>query len=413
MKRTLKFLGVMLIAFVVSLNLVDAKDLTKKVEATSVLGNGLTYDYYYDAEADINEVYISVLVNESNINTVLDQTSGTNAELNIFYFQFDPKMEGKTFKKLGVWAGEGLRTFDEAKTRLDTNLGSETAVDYSTFWINGLSVEYYDGTNWVLSDTKGNGSTSIRTDLVNKLGLTDASELEYGKNFRFSMYDEYSYLWGVEAFDEEDNSLGVEYFHFNWLIEFPVSGKIDDTQVFFTSLNEAVESGSKEITVNEDITVTEDLVIPSDVVVFVADEVTVEVADGVDFEVDGIFVGDVKIDDEVISYSYIFVDDSENGTVLSDKDIAATGEIVTLDIKADEGFVLDAIEVVDDADNKVEVKDGKFTMPAGNVYISATFKEASSVVNPNTSDNIIMFVVLGLSALAVSFIATKKFKKAM
>ena len=46
MKRTLKFLGVMLIAFVVSLNLVDAKDLTKKVEATSVLGNGLTYDYY-------------------------------------------------------------------------------------------------------------------------------------------------------------------------------------------------------------------------------------------------------------------------------------------------------------------------------------------------------------------------------
>lgn len=413
MKRTLKFLGVMLIAFVVSLNLVDAKDLTKKVEATSVLGNGLTYDYYYDAEADINEVYISVLVNESNINTVLDQTSGTNAELNIFYFQFDPKMEGKTFKKLGVWAGEGLRTFDEAKTRLDTNLGSETAVDYSTFWINGLSVEYYDGTNWVLSDTKGNGSTSIRTDLVNKLGLTDASELEYGKNFRFSMYDEYSYLWGVEAFDEEDNSLGVEYFHFNWLIEFPVSGKIDDTQVFFTSLNEAVEAGSKEITVNEDITVTEDLVIPSDVVVFVADDVTVEVADGVDFEVDGIFVGDVKIDDEVISYSYIFVDDSENGTVLSDKDIAATGEIVTLDIKADEGFVLDAIEVVDDADNKVEVKDGKFTMPAGNVYISATFKEASSVVNPNTSDNIIMFVVLGLSALAVSFIATKKFKKAM
>lgn len=413
MKRTLKFLGVMLIAFVVSLNLVDAKDLTKKVEATSVLGNGLTYDYYYDAEADINEVYISVLVNESNINTVLDQTSGTNAELNIFYFQFDPKMEGKTFKKLGVWAGEGLRTFDEAKTRLDTNLGSETAVDYSTFWINGLSVEYYDGTNWVLSDTKGNGSTSIRTDLVNKLGLTDASELEYGKNFRFSMYDEYSYLWGVEAFDEEDNSLGVEYFHFNWLIEFPVSGKIDDTQVFFTSLNEAVESGSKEITVNEDITVTEDLVIPSDVVVFVADDVTVEVADGVDFEVDGIFVGDVKIDDEVISYSYIFVDDSENGTVLSDKDIAATGEIVTLDIKADEGFVLDAIEVVDDADNKVEVKDGKFTMPAGNVYISATFKEASSVVNPNTSDNIIMFVVLGLFALAVSFIATKKFKKAM
>lgn len=413
MKRTLKFLGVMLIAFVVSLNLVDAKDLTKKVEATSVLGNSLTYDYYYDAEADINEVYVSVLVNESNINTVLDQTSGTNAELNIFYFQFDPKMEGKTFKKLGVWAGEGLRTFDEAKTRLDTNLGSETAVDYSTFWINGLSVEYYDGTNWVLSDTKGNGSTSIRTDLVNKLGLTDASELEYGKNFRFSMYDEYSYLWGVEAFDEEDNSLGVEYFHFNWLIEFPVSGKIDDTQVFFTSLNEAVESGSKEITVNEDITVTEDLVIPSDVVVFVADDVTVEVADGVDFEVDGIFVGDVKIDDEVISYSYIFVDDSENGTVLSDKDIAATGEIVTLDIKADEGFVLDAIEVVDDADNKVEVKDGKFTMPAGNVYISATFKEASSVVNPNTSDNIIMFVVLGLSALAVSFIATKKFRKAM
>ena len=413
MKRTLKFLGVMLIAFVVSLNLVDAKDLTKKVEATSVLGNGLTYDYYYDAEADINEVYVSVLVNESNINTVLDQTSGTNAELNIFYFQFDPKMEGKTFKKLGVWAGEGLRTFDEAKTRLDTNLGSETAVDYSTFWINGLSVEYYDGTNWVLSDTKGNGSTSIRADLVNKLGLTDASELEYGKNFRFSMYDEYSYLWGVEAFDEESNSLGVEYFHFNWLIEFPVSGKIDDTQVFFTSLNEAVEAGSKEITVNEDITVTEDLVIPSDVVVFVADDVTVEVADGVDFEVDGIFVGDVKIDDEIISYSYIFVDDSENGTVLSDKDIAATGEIVTLDIKADEGFVLDAIEVVDDADNKIEVKDGKFTMPAGNVYISATFKEASSVVNPNTSDNIIMFVVLGLSALAVSFIATKKFKKAM
>lgn len=413
MKKTFKFFGVIFMTLLVSLNIVDAKDLTAKMESSSVLGDSINYDYYYDEDADINEVLVSILVDESSIKNVLDQTSSSGSELSIFYLTFNSKMEGETFKKLGVWAGGGLRTFDEAKSKLDADLSKEAAVNYSDIYVNALSVEYYNGTAWVKSDTEGNGSTSIRDDLVAKLGLTDASELEYGENFRFSMYDEYSYLWGIEAFDAAGESLGVEYFRFDWKIEFPVSGKLNDSQVLFTSVNEAIEAGSKDITVNKNTTVTEDLVIPSDVSVYVGSGVTLKIADDVDFEVEGAILGTVEIDGEEVRYSLITVEDSKNGTVLSNKEFAATGEEVTLEVKADDKYELDSLKVFDLDDKEVEVKDGKFIMPDKEVYVVATFKEANAVVNPNTSDNVVMFVIFGLVGLTVSVIGTKKFKKAM
>jgi len=64
-----------------------------------------------------------------------------------------------------------------------------------------------------------------------------------------------------------------------------------------------------------------------------------------------------------------------NGTVIADKTTAAAGETVTLTITPDTGYELDVLEVKDASEGTVTVSsDHKFTMPASNVTVTATFK---------------------------------------
>lgn len=71
----------------------------------------------------------------------------------------------------------------------------------------------------------------------------------------------------------------------------------------------------------------------------------------------------------------ITVADVENGTVQASATTAKKGTEITLTITPAEGYLFDALTVKDADGKDVEVKDNKFTMPASNVIVSATFKE--------------------------------------
>ena len=77
----------------------------------------------------------------------------------------------------------------------------------------------------------------------------------------------------------------------------------------------------------------------------------------------------------------ITVQNSKNGTVTASHKSAAKDTAVTLTVTPDKGYVLDTLTVLDSKDKAVKLteKNGKytFTMPAGKVTVSATFKAAA------------------------------------
>ena len=70
----------------------------------------------------------------------------------------------------------------------------------------------------------------------------------------------------------------------------------------------------------------------------------------------------------------VTVNEATNGTVTSDVATAKIGDTVTLKLTPATNYELDALTVKDAAGNAVAVADNKFTMPATNVTVTATFK---------------------------------------
>ena len=93
--------------------------------------------------------------------------------------------------------------------------------------------------------------------------------------------------------------------------------------------------------------------------------------------------------EQVTKYN-ITVLESENGSVAADKTAAAEGEKVTLTITPAEGYELESLTVMN-GETAVEVAaDNTFTMPAGNVVVSATFRKipvTTYTITVNPSDN--------------------------
>ncbi|MBE6542268.1 MAG: LamG domain-containing protein [Ruminococcaceae bacterium] len=91
-----------------------------------------------------------------------------------------------------------------------------------------------------------------------------------------------------------------------------------------------------------------------------------------------------EIEEEVFfipHFSYINIEDSENGSVKSRSKIQIHGLRVDLTVKPDEGYELESITVTVKGTNKkvkVTLKNGKYTfiMPTSNVVVEANFKEA-------------------------------------
>ena len=82
----------------------------------------------------------------------------------------------------------------------------------------------------------------------------------------------------------------------------------------------------------------------------------------------------------------VTVDKTENGSVTVSPKNASKGSTVTVTVKPDSGYVLEALTVTDKNGNELTLKDkgdGKytFTMPAGKVEVKATFMEDNSMLN--------------------------------
>ena len=82
----------------------------------------------------------------------------------------------------------------------------------------------------------------------------------------------------------------------------------------------------------------------------------------------------------------VTVDKTENGSVTVSPKNASKGDTVTVTVKPDSGYVLEALTVTDKNGNELTLKDkgdGKytFTMPAGKVEVKATFVEDNSMLN--------------------------------
>ena len=81
-----------------------------------------------------------------------------------------------------------------------------------------------------------------------------------------------------------------------------------------------------------------------------------------------------------IEYNVTVAEDLEHGKI-STVEKAPWGEPVTVTATPDEGYELDTITVTTEDNQPVEVTDGKFTMPTGNVTVSATFKKSTYTVS--------------------------------
>ncbi len=88
-----------------------------------------------------------------------------------------------------------------------------------------------------------------------------------------------------------------------------------------------------------------------------------------------------------ISYSITVADGIENGSVVPDVTSAAAGTVVTLTATPAAGYELDAITVTGvTTEIAVTVTDSKFTMPADDVTVNATFKKLPVDVTVEVAD---------------------------
>ena len=71
----------------------------------------------------------------------------------------------------------------------------------------------------------------------------------------------------------------------------------------------------------------------------------------------------------------VTVSSTTNGSVTASPTSAEAGATIALTVTPDAGYVLDALTVTDASSNTIEVADNKFTMPASDVTVTATFKE--------------------------------------
>lgn len=90
-----------------------------------------------------------------------------------------------------------------------------------------------------------------------------------------------------------------------------------------------------------------------------------------------------EIADEQQTYHITTAEDIQNGTVKASSEEATEGIEITLTATPAEGYEFEAWDVRDAENNAITVTGGKFTMPASNVIVSATFKEKE---NTGTDD---------------------------
>ena len=207
-----------------------------------------------------------------------------------------------------------------------------------------------------------------------------------------------------------------------------------DVTAYYPSLQEALESGSKDIVINNDLPISDDVEIPADTLVKIKPNVSLVLSQGVNFTNNGTVDNEGIIDSTNGTFTnngdfsnlnggkvigedgrdeyFVKVKDSSHGTVTSDKIRVAFGDKVKLTINPDEGYELDTIKVINlSDDSEVTLTNYMFEMPESDVEVIATFKALPPT--PDTYDGILLYVVIGSISLLGLILGLVSLKKRM
>lgn len=88
-------------------------------------------------------------------------------------------------------------------------------------------------------------------------------------------------------------------------------------------------------------------------------------------------------DDTPTTYTVTVDNNITNGTVTASTTSAKEGDEVTLEATPADGYEFGSWDVKDASNNKIDVKENKFKMPAANVNVSATFNKTQSGGEPS------------------------------
>ncbi|MGM9881751.1 MAG: hypothetical protein ACI31S_02780 [Bacilli bacterium] len=429
MKRSFKLLMMMLAVFVVFASKTYATDLTSKITADDGLGGLTTFTKTYDAENDVNNLKVSLVVNEESIDKILSQKPGVGAKLSTFYISMSLNTGNvPVYKENFYYYHTDSKTIDEIKADVIDRIGEDDLSNTETVWPIGIGILYFDNVNnkWVQSDTAGNGVTTCKQDLMNKLGITDESELKYGINYRFFMYNnlDWWYVWSDKN-PSTDVPTKIEYIKVSYEILFPIKSSNGTESVFHTSLKDAIENGHDEITINKDTVLTEDITVPAGKTLIVSKDATLTIGENatITFDEEANLDGEGLIEKKgkimVGNKELFFVNvlDSENGTVAVDSDVALEGDEITVITNPSKGYELDSLKVVDATGKEVNIINGKFLLTS-DVEVSATFKKVSTEekveeIPPQTSDINIPLIIgmIALAGIGMTFALRKRFVK--
>ena len=134
------------------------------------------------------------------------------------------------------------------------------------------------------------------------------------------------------------------------------------------------EVGSGSLNATNDVTVTSSSSAKGNTITITISNIAKGVkAYGISYETNGSGTPTVK-------YGIDVADDIANGTVTASAETAAEGSVINLTATPDDGYLFAAWNVTDADDNAITVTDNKFTMPASDVTISATFEKKQAPV---------------------------------
>ncbi len=412
--KKLKLFAISLLAMLVAVTGVSAQKGTE-FNVTNPLSSALTITQDENAvkvgDYTIDRVHVVVKVTKDNVNTILGQTSGEGSSLGLFYFGLKPQtvtgekvnMEYSQVKSTSSYEADLKKAATEAKAKADKLAGEKKYDTMREFWNLAVQVSYKKDGAWAPVTGAGNGATSIGDNLKTLLGVDSVSDADYGEKFIFSVPEDEVIVWVYrEATSDEDQSPKYHYVTIDYDIEFPITASNGEDGYYYLSVEDALkdveELGLKEVTVNEETTVSEDVVIPEGLKINVSEGKKLTFNGNVTLAKGATLSGNVDFGEgKEVSYA-VTVDTTKNGTVTVDKEVAKEGEVVTVKTTAKKGYKLDKLVVKTQDGKELKVTDGKFTMVASQVTVTATFV----VENPDTADNIMTYVgIATMSTMAI------------
>lgn len=398
-------LGIFTLLFFPSVAL--ASDLRDKIAPSDGIGEITQFTKSYNTTDDYTTINAKITLTETNLQQVLNQAPGSSASPGTFYLTLNVNfgLQGAQtyYKENNFFTTEDFAT---AKAVVDEKIDEEkTALNGSNtpnVWPFGLMVLYYDSAtaSFKKLDLPFDGSKSIATLLVEKLNLGSANELEYGTNYKLSMYTTYYWLYGWELPDESR-----EYVKMTYEVNFPVNATDSNGVVtnYFT-LSSALEANETNIDINSPIIESEDITIPAGTTVTISDTGSLTIGADNTLTNNGTFEASYIQDGK--EYYSVTVAPIQNGRVTVDKSFATTGEKVRITIVPAEGYVLRENSLKANS-GQIDITNNEFTIEDKNVIITAEFE----IENPNTLDPIVTSLIIFSISLIGIWLSASFLKK--